>query len=142
MRNSIIFILLIASTLISSCGTTSITLNREVSGAKVYVDGEDHGSLPAKINRTGAPVKKLVRVTDASGNEITSQIIRRKIKAGTVIWGIVFLPAGYVGLAFFVFDWKFDREIILNVPSDYQPKSPWDEPLKKKEQSTKKSSWD
>lgn len=126
----------------SSCGTTKLTLSRNVPGATAVIDGEYHGNFPVEITRTGIPRKKLVQVMDANGQEIANTTIKRRVKPGTVIWGLVLLPIGYVGgIAVFVFDWKYERKVIIDVPYNYDefnqpaPSSPWDK-------AAKKSVWD
>ena len=57
--------------ILCSCGTTRIQLSKNIK-ANIYIDGENRGTSPVTITRTGFPTARHVSVKDFKGNEITS----------------------------------------------------------------------
>lgn len=119
--------------LAASCGTTYVKLGDGAPEYDIYNNGKYIGTGQGKIQRCGPPVQRTITVLDYNGIEVARKEIRRKITVGTVVFAFLPYPT-YLSL---LFNWKYDREIVIGVEKSTKTKvNNWDgEP-------NKASAWD
>lgn len=114
-----------------SCGTTVISLETKGTGYSIYSNGKFIGTDKAYITRNGWPKGITLTVKDNKGKEIANQFAKRRITFGTILFSIIPYP-NYFSI---IFNWKFERNINVLIPTEQGDKSSWDE-------DEKKSPWD
>lgn len=128
------FLLFFFILILCSCGTTRIQLSKNIK-ANIYIDGENRGTSPVTITRTGFPTARHVSVKDFKGNEITSITIKRSITTGTILFALI---PFYGTIPSLLFNWKYKREIIVPIPAKYKHKSSWGD----EDEIEKEDGWD
>lgn len=117
--------------MLCSCGTTKIRVGDGNNNVGIYKDDNLIGNGTATIIRNGIPKVITLTAKDNYGNELGHLEIRRRITIGTILFAFLPYPT-YISL---IFNWKFDREVVINLNN--RPKSGWDD-----DDNEKKSAWD
>ncbi len=107
--------------ILSSCGTTLITVDPDSSSYSIYVNGENRGTSPAKITKRGLPKRAIVEVKDPAGNTLASQTIRRRFVFNLfTVLDLLYYPL-------LISNFEFEKVYDIRLPvQNGRYKSPWD----------------